>query len=35
MIPLHQQTLAWGVGAGVEIAQRADGHLRFEWVRMP
>jgi peptide/nickel transport system substrate-binding protein len=34
MIPLHQQTLVWGVAPGVEVAQRADGHLRFEWVRM-
>jgi len=33
-IPLHQQTLAWGVAKGVEVVQRADGHLRFEWVRM-
>jgi peptide/nickel transport system substrate-binding protein len=35
MIPLHQQSLAWGVAKGVTVAQRADGHLRFEWVRKP
>ena len=33
MIPLHQQSLAWGVAKGVSVVQRADGHLRFEWVQ--
>ena len=33
MIPLHQQMLAWGVAKGFEVAQRADGHIRFNWVR--
>ena len=33
MIPLHQQALAWGVSKGVQMAQRADGHIRFEWVQ--
>ncbi len=35
MIPLHQQSLAWGVAKGVSVVQRADGHLRFEWVKKP
>ena len=35
MIPLHQQFLAWGVARSVSVVQRADGHLRFEWVRRP
>ena len=33
MIPLHQQALAWGVSKGVHLTQRADGHIRFQWVR--
>ncbi len=33
IIPLHQQTLAWGVARTIETAQRADGHVRFAWVR--
>jgi peptide/nickel transport system substrate-binding protein len=33
IIPLHQQFLTWGVAKNVQIAQRADGHIRFEWVR--
>ncbi len=33
MIPLHQQMLAWGVAKGVHVIQRADGHIRFAWVR--
>lgn len=33
MVPLHQQALAWGVARSVRVAQRADGHVRFEWVR--
>jgi peptide/nickel transport system substrate-binding protein len=31
IIPLHQQTLVWGVARSVEVAQRADGHIRFAW----
>ena len=30
---LHQQKLAWGVARTVETPQRADGHVRFAWVR--
>jgi peptide/nickel transport system substrate-binding protein len=33
IIPLHQQSLAWGVAKGVHVVQRADGHIRFAWVR--
>lgn len=33
IIPLHQQSLAWGVARNVEVAQRADGHIRFHWMR--
>jgi peptide/nickel transport system substrate-binding protein len=33
MIPLHQQVLAWGVAKNVQIPQRADGQIRFAWVR--
>jgi peptide/nickel transport system substrate-binding protein len=33
IIPLHQQKLAWGVARTVETPQRADGHVRFAWVR--
>ena len=33
MIPLHQQMLAWGVAKGMHVIQRADGHIRFAWVR--
>jgi peptide/nickel transport system substrate-binding protein len=33
MIPLHQQMLTWGVSKGVQVVQRADGHVRFAWVR--
>jgi peptide/nickel transport system substrate-binding protein len=32
ILPLHQQTLVWGVARNVEVAQRADGHIRFQWV---
>ena len=35
IIPLHQQTLAWGVVKNAQVVQRPDGHVRFEWVRMP
>jgi peptide/nickel transport system substrate-binding protein len=33
MIPLHQQMLSWGVAKGVHVIQRADGHIRFAWIR--
>ncbi len=33
IIPLHQQKLAWGVARTIETPQRADGHVRFAWVR--
>jgi peptide/nickel transport system substrate-binding protein len=33
MIPLHQQMLSWGVARGVHVIQRADGHIRFAWIR--
>ncbi len=31
-IPLHQQTLAWGLRAGVQAHQRADNFMFFKWV---
>jgi peptide/nickel transport system substrate-binding protein len=30
-IPMHQQSLAWGMRANVEIAQRADNYMFFKW----
>ena len=33
-VPLHQQSLAWGVSKKVEMAQRADNQILFYWVRM-
>ena len=33
IIPLHQQYLAWGAARNIEVAQRADGHIRFHWAR--
>ena len=33
MIPLHQQMLTWGVAKNVHVVQRADGHIRFGWIR--
>ena len=33
VIPLHQQALAWGVARNVQVVQRADGHIRFHWMR--
>jgi peptide/nickel transport system substrate-binding protein len=32
-IPLHQQALVWGVARNAQVIQRADGHIRFHWVR--
>jgi peptide/nickel transport system substrate-binding protein len=31
-IPLHQQSLAWGVSKKLKVAQRGDNQVRFEWV---
>lgn len=32
-IPLHQQTLAWGVRDNIKVVQRADNDFRFYWVQ--
>jgi peptide/nickel transport system substrate-binding protein len=32
IIPLHQQTLAWGVSKKTKIVQRADNQILFYWV---
>ena len=34
VIPLHQQTLAWGVTNNVDIVQRADNQILLYWARM-
>jgi peptide/nickel transport system substrate-binding protein len=34
VIPLHQQSLAWGVSKKVKIVQRADNQILFYWVQM-
>ena len=34
LIPLHQQTLNWGVSKKVSMVQRADNRILFHWVRM-
>jgi peptide/nickel transport system substrate-binding protein len=34
VLPLHQQTLAWGVSKKVDIAQRADNQILFYWAKM-
>ncbi|MAA98923.1 MAG: ABC transporter substrate-binding protein [Stappia sp.] len=31
-IPLHQQSLAWGVSEDVSLVQRADNQFMFRWV---
>jgi peptide/nickel transport system substrate-binding protein len=31
-IPLHQQTLAWGLRANVDAALRADNFMFFKWI---
>ena len=31
-LPLHQQTLAWGVSKKVEISPRADNYMPFKWI---
>ena len=34
LIPLHQQSLIWGVSKKVKIVQRADNQILFYWARM-
>jgi peptide/nickel transport system substrate-binding protein len=34
LLPLHQQSLAWGVSKKVEIAQRADNQILFYWAKV-
>jgi peptide/nickel transport system substrate-binding protein len=34
VLPLHQQSLAWGVSRKIDIVQRADNQVRFETVWM-
>ena len=31
-LPLHQQTLAWGVSKKVELTQMADNYMPFKWM---
>jgi len=31
-IPLHQQSLAWGVSKKIKIAQRADNYMFYKWI---
>ena len=31
-LPLHQQSLAWGVAKKVELTQRADNFMTFKWM---
>jgi len=33
-IPLHQQSLAWGVSKKVKIAQRADNYMFYKWIHV-
>ena len=33
-IPLHQQSLIWGVSKKVQMVQRADNQILFYWVKM-
>jgi peptide/nickel transport system substrate-binding protein len=33
-IPLHQQSLAWGMRKNVELKQRADNIFNWKWVRI-
>jgi peptide/nickel transport system substrate-binding protein len=32
VLPLHQQSLAWGTSKKVKIAQRADNQILLYWV---
>ena len=34
VIPLHQQSLIWGVSKKVQMVQRADNQILFYWVKM-
>jgi peptide/nickel transport system substrate-binding protein len=34
IIPLHQQSLIWGVSKKVQIVQRADNQILFYWAKM-
>ena len=31
-IPLHQQSLAWGVSKKVDLVQLADNFMPFKWI---
>ena len=31
-LPLHQQSLAWGVNKKIQITQRADNYMPFKWI---
>jgi peptide/nickel transport system substrate-binding protein len=31
-LPLHQQSLAWGVSKKVELTQLADNWMMFKWM---
>jgi peptide/nickel transport system substrate-binding protein len=33
-LPLHQQTLAWGVSKKVELTQLADNYMPFKWITL-
>ena len=33
-IPLHQQSLAWGVSKRIDIVQRPDNQVLFKWVKV-
>jgi peptide/nickel transport system substrate-binding protein len=34
VIPLHQQSLIWGVSKKIQIVQRADNQILFYWAKM-
>jgi peptide/nickel transport system substrate-binding protein len=34
VLPLHQQSLIWGVSKKVQLVQRADNQILFYWVKM-
>jgi len=33
-IPLHQQTLSWGMKKNIDAYQRADGFMLFKWMNV-
>jgi peptide/nickel transport system substrate-binding protein len=33
LIPLHQQSLAWGVAKSIKMVQRADNQILFHWIQ--